>query len=225
MNTEIETSGLAESTSSLHDEDAGASEGGLRMEGVDAADAGRGDDGPLQPDGSTTQLADPRRLLRFFKKLGIVLLGTAIITFGVHNIHEVTGITEGGVIGFMLFLNKWFGIPSSIASPVLDIICYAVALKLLGGRFLGWSAIATAAVAGFYRVGGAFLPCCRISRGIRSSPRCWAGYSSASASGWWSARAGLPAETMRLPCRSRRSRAGGSAAATCLQTSPSWRSR
>lgn len=158
MNSEIETSRLAELTSSLRDEGAGASEGGLRMEGADAADAGRGDDGPLQPDGSTTQLAGPRRLLRFFKKLGIVLLGAAIFTFGVHNIHEVTGITEGGVIGFMLFLNKWFGIPSSIASPVLDIICYAVALKLLGGRFLGWSAIATAAVAGFYRVWESFPP-------------------------------------------------------------------
>lgn len=158
MNTEIETSGLAESTSSLHDEGTGASEGGLRMEGADAADAGRGDAGPLQFDGSSTQPAGPRRLQRFFKKLGIVLLGAAIFTFGVHNIHEVTGITEGGVIDFMLFLNKWFGIPSSIASPVLDIICYAVALKLLGGRFLGWSAIATAAVAGFYRVWESFPP-------------------------------------------------------------------
>lgn len=158
MNTEIEASGLAESTSSLHDEGAGASEGGLRMEGADAADAGRGDAGPLQLDGSSTQPAGPRRLQRFFEKLGIVLLGAAIFTLGVHNIHEVTGITEGGVIGFMLFLNKWFGIPSSIASPVLDIICYAVALKLLGGRFLGWSAIATAAVAGFYRVWESFPP-------------------------------------------------------------------
>ena len=92
------------------------------------------------------------RIKRLMKKVAIILLGAAIFTFGVHNIHEVTGITEGGVIGLMLFLNKWFGIPSSIASPVLDIICYAVALKMLGGGFLGWSAVATAAVAGFYRV-------------------------------------------------------------------------
>lgn len=106
------------------------------------------------------QARDMRRLrvARFLKKLAIVLLGAAIFTFGVHNIHEVTGITEGGVIGFMLFLNKWFAVPSSIASPVLDIICYAVAFKLLGGGFLGWSAIATTAVAGFYRVWESFPP-------------------------------------------------------------------
>ena len=96
------------------------------------------------------------RIKRLIKKVAIILLGAAIFTFGVHNIHEVTGITEGGVIGLMLFLNKWFGIPSSIASPVLDIICYAIALKLLGGKFLGWSAVATAAVAGFYRVWESF---------------------------------------------------------------------
>ena len=96
------------------------------------------------------------RINRLIKKVAIILLGAAIFTFGVHNIHEVTGITEGGVIGLMLFLNKWFGIPSSIASPVLDIICYAIALKLLGGKFLGWSAVATAAVAGFYRVWESF---------------------------------------------------------------------
>lgn len=96
------------------------------------------------------------RIKRLIKKVAIILLGAAIFTFGVHNIHEVTGITEGGVIGLMLFLNKWFGVPSSIASPVLDIICYAIALKMLGGKFLGWSAVATAAVAGFYRVWESF---------------------------------------------------------------------
>ena len=96
------------------------------------------------------------RIKRLIKKVAIILLGAAIFTFGVHDIHEVTGITEGGVIGLMLFLNKWFGIPSSIASPVLDIICYAIALKMLGGKFLGWSAVATAAVAGFYRVWESF---------------------------------------------------------------------
>lgn len=101
-------------------------------------------------------LARNSRMKRLVKKVLLILLGAAIFTFGVHNIHEVTGITEGGVIGLMLFLNKWFGIPSSIASPVLDLICYAIALKLLGGRFLGWSAVATAAVAGFYRVWESF---------------------------------------------------------------------
>ena len=86
------------------------------------------------------------------RRCALIALGAAIYTFGVHNIHEVTGITEGGVIGLMLFLNKWLGIPSSVASPVLDIVCYVIALRVLGGGFLGWSAVATVAVAGFYRL-------------------------------------------------------------------------
>lgn len=98
------------------------------------------------------------RMLRLARKTGLIMLGAAIFTFGVHNIHEVTGITEGGVIGLMLFLNKWFALPSSVVSPVLDIICYAIALKVLGGRFLGWSAVATAAVALFYGVWEQFPP-------------------------------------------------------------------
>ena len=92
------------------------------------------------------------RARRLFKKTALIMLGAAIFTFGVHNIHEVTGITEGGVIGLMLFLNRWFDIPSSIGSPILDILCYAIALKVLGGSFLGWSAVATVAVAVFYGV-------------------------------------------------------------------------
>ena len=52
----------------------------------------------------------------------------------------------------VLFGNHWFGIPPSIVSPALDCLSYAVALKVLGGGFLGWSAVATVAVAGFYRL-------------------------------------------------------------------------
>ena len=92
------------------------------------------------------------RPLDFVKRIAIILMGSAIFTFGVHNIHNVTGITEGGIIGLVLFGNHWFGIPPSIVSPLLDCLSYAVALKVLGGGFLGWSAVATVAVAGFYRL-------------------------------------------------------------------------
>ena len=92
------------------------------------------------------------RPLDFVKRIAIILIGSAIFTFGVHNIHNVTGITEGGIIGLVLFGNHWFGIPPSIVSPALDCLSYAVALKVLGGGFLGWSAVATVAVAGFYRL-------------------------------------------------------------------------
>lgn len=84
------------------------------------------------------------------KRIALIVLGSGILTFGIHNIHEVVGITEGGVIGGILLANHWLGIPASIASPVLDILCYAVALRLLGVGFLGWSAVASATIAAFY---------------------------------------------------------------------------
>lgn len=86
----------------------------------------------------------------YTRRLASVVLGSAILTFGIHNIHEVVGITEGGVIGALLLANHWFGIPSSIVSPILDLLCYAFALRLLGVGFLGWSVVSSAAIAGFY---------------------------------------------------------------------------
>ena len=36
--------------------------------------------------------------------------------------------------------------------PVMDAICYALALRFLGMGFIGWSALATGAVAAFFRL-------------------------------------------------------------------------
>lgn len=84
------------------------------------------------------------------KRILLIVLGAGILTFGIHNIHQVVGITEGGVIGGMLLVNHWLGIPSSVVTPVLDVACYALALRYLGWRFLVWSAVSTGCVSAFY---------------------------------------------------------------------------
>ena len=84
------------------------------------------------------------------KMFALILLGAAISTFGIHHIHQRTGITEGGVIGLVLLTDRWFGIPPSIATPVLDVTCYLLALRFLGARFLKISAISTLSVTLFY---------------------------------------------------------------------------
>ena len=58
-----------------------------------------------------------------------ILVGAAICTFGIHNIHQQVGITEGGVIGGMLLLEHWLRISPAYITPVLDIACYLLALK------------------------------------------------------------------------------------------------
>ena len=87
-----------------------------------------------------------------------LVLGTAILSFGIHNIHQRAAITEGGVIGLVLLMNHWLGIPPSIASPLLDFISYALAFKFLGLDFILTAAVASVSLAGFYRVWESFPP-------------------------------------------------------------------
>ena len=48
----------------------------------------------------TLQQKIQRALARFTpRRIAIIMLGTAILSFGIHNIHQRTAITEGGIIG------------------------------------------------------------------------------------------------------------------------------
>ena len=92
------------------------------------------------------------------RRVGLILLGAMICTFGIHNIHQQTGITEGGVIGMMLLVENWLGISPAIVTPVLDLTCYLLAFKYLGGRFIKISAVSTLSVSLFYKVWEPFPP-------------------------------------------------------------------
>ena len=85
-------------------------------------------------------------------RIAIIMLGTAILSFGIHNIHQRTAITEGGIIGLVLLINHWLGVPASVASPLLDAASYALAFKFLGWDFLLSAGIASVSLAGFYRL-------------------------------------------------------------------------
>ncbi len=92
------------------------------------------------------------------KKILFLMLGGMIYSFGIHNIHQRTGITEGGVIGLMLLIEHWLKISPAYITPVLDIICYALAVKFLGWGFIKLSVIATAFVSVFYKIWEQFPP-------------------------------------------------------------------
>ena len=95
---------------------------------------------------------------RMTKKVLIIVLGAAIYTFGIHNIHQRTAITEGGIIGLMLLIEHWFSISPAYITPVLDFLCYLLAFRFLGGGFIRDSIIATLAVSGWYKVWEQFPP-------------------------------------------------------------------
>ena len=101
------------------------------------------------------RLAGPVRKLTeglTWKMLLYIVLGAAITTFGIHNVHQQVGITEGGIMGLMLLLNHWFGLSPAVLTPLLDALCYLLAFQCLGGRFLKISLLSTGSVALFYRL-------------------------------------------------------------------------
>ena len=70
------------------------------------------------------------------KRIAFIVIGAAVCSFGIHNIHQRSGITEGGIMGLMLLTEHWLGISPAYITPVLDIACYLLAFKFLGGSFI-----------------------------------------------------------------------------------------
>ena len=88
----------------------------------------------------------------------IIVLGACILSFGLYNIHERTGVTEGGVLGMTLLLQHWFGLSPAITSPVMDIACYLLAWHFLGNAFVKYAVAASLAFAASHALWEQFPP-------------------------------------------------------------------
>ena len=88
----------------------------------------------------------------------IAALCAAVQAFGIYHIHAQSGVTEGGVIGLNLLLHHWFGISPAITNFVVSAICYFAGWRLLGRKFLIYSAVATGAFSVAYRIIEQFEP-------------------------------------------------------------------
>ena len=88
------------------------------------------------------------------------MCGTAICSFGIYNVHDQSGITEGGALGLVLLLNHWFGhAHPPLRHPIIDIVCHALAFRALGRHFLrGYPAFSTLSMAMFFRIWEHFPP-------------------------------------------------------------------
>lgn len=84
------------------------------------------------------------------KRAGMLLLGAAIMSFGMYNIHARCDITEGGVLGLALLLHHWLGLSPGVISPVLDGLCYLAGLRYFGRRFFASAITASLSFAAFY---------------------------------------------------------------------------
>ena len=95
---------------------------------------------------------------RFVGKTFITVLGSAILAFGLYNIHETAQITEGGILGATLLLDYWFKISPAISGFVLNMVSYVSAWKLFGKKFLYYSVVAALGFSVFYEIFASFDP-------------------------------------------------------------------
>ena len=82
----------------------------------------------------------------------VAVLSSAFLAFGLYHVHSLSGVTEGGVIGLNLLLDHWFHISPSITNFIANVICYALGWKLLGRKFIIYSAVATVSFSVSYSI-------------------------------------------------------------------------
>ena len=88
----------------------------------------------------------------------LALLGSAILAFGLYNVHALSGVTEGGVLGMTLFLYHWVGLSPAVTGLVMNAICYLMGWKLLGKEFIAYSIVAGGGFSVFYAIVEQFDP-------------------------------------------------------------------
>lgn len=92
------------------------------------------------------------------KNCAVILLGGAIMAFGLYNIHAQSQVTEGGVLGMTLLLQHWFRISPAVSGAVLSGLCYLFGYKVLGREFVAYSVVAVAGFSLAYGVCEQFPP-------------------------------------------------------------------
>ena len=88
----------------------------------------------------------------------MLLGGGGILAFGLYHVHSFSGVTEGGVLGATLLLEKWFSLSPALTSLFLNLVCYVYAFGILGKGFIVRSTICSLAFAAVYGLCELFPP-------------------------------------------------------------------
>ena len=88
----------------------------------------------------------------------ILLIGSIIQAIGIYNIHAVSSVTEGGVLGLTLLLKHWFDLSPAVSSFVLNLVCYGIGWRTLGKEFIGYSLISICVYSVSYGICEQFPP-------------------------------------------------------------------
>ena len=72
----------------------------------------------------------------------VAFLSSAFQAFGMYNVHALSGVTEGGVLGLTLLIDHWFNLSPAVSGFLLNAACYILGWRTLGKTFIGYSLIA-----------------------------------------------------------------------------------
>ena len=93
-----------------------------------------------------------------FRNCIISFLSAGFLAFGMYNVHSISGITEGGVLGAVLLIQHWFAVSPALSSLVLNSLCYLLGWRTFGKTFLFYSGISTLGYSAIYSVCELFPP-------------------------------------------------------------------
>ena len=88
--------------------------------------------------------------IKSFTNKMLIILGSAIVAFGIYNIHSKCNIAEGGELGIELLMYNWIGISPAIVSLLIDVNSYTVGSIVFGKKFLINAIIGTISYSFFY---------------------------------------------------------------------------
>jgi uncharacterized membrane-anchored protein YitT (DUF2179 family) len=80
----------------------------------------------------------------------VIALCGVLLAFGLYNVHSLSGVTEGGILGLNLLLEYWFRISPAVTNFVFSAICYFIGWRTLGREFIIYSAVAAASFSASY---------------------------------------------------------------------------
>lgn len=88
----------------------------------------------------------------------VALLASAFQAFGMYNVHALSGVTEGGVLGLTLLLDHWLGLSPAVSGFVMNGACYLLGWRTLGREFIAYSLLASAGFSLGYGISEQFPP-------------------------------------------------------------------
>ena len=88
----------------------------------------------------------------------VIILGSVIQAVGIYNIHALSNVTEGGVLGLTLLIRHWLKVSPAVSSLILNALCFGMGWKVLGRSFIGYSVLSILSYSGAYGILECFPP-------------------------------------------------------------------